>query len=660
MAHNKKILLDALKNLNNTKSVVKNSNLKEIPEMKKGGKFSSDIGATNRVFKKNALFKKNPLFKSKKKKSKGKTYDPLAPRSAAPMYFDNGGIVELDGYRFKKDASGNWTYESGAPVTDRGMIQRLTYEAKPIGSPVVQSAPKVSLQPRISSQERIQKINDLSKSPRLVDQEQATILAEEQRNVDIYNPEVTPEEKIKPKGLKDLRNLEWNINEKLGFPFERAHTAAAAATQDAGEEADNFRHPLAGRYVAEGIADATGNIPYISPALGFIGANLLGAGHEFMTLVNPGYKDVRSLLTRLSEAGEDVYNNYIGAKVGASDMTPEEKTNYLLYLSYNNKLPDGVVIEKDPKAKGPNNNVYFKKGPKDPGKYKSSYDDGGEYVELELNPEEIEEYKKGGYIVEDISVPSLNQMEEGGAPCPQGYVRVNGKCVPIHNTTHNKIKPYYTSNPNDPRIKAFNDSLDLYSQSTAHHKRLRDSNMIPHIMPNSELNKSQKKAISSAKIKPQYFVKSYRTSKTRSGFKSFSFPAYPSPRQEVIYKPKPKPKKQVTKKVEEKPVIKEQVILEEPMQMMPTLQPTRINSELQKFVEAREPGTGADVMPVYDDTDIEAGTPDPGGHWEDKFSRYIDWDGNSVGFNGIRFRKPGHGGDLIRKGRRHIYSLSKY
>ena len=845
MAHNKKILLDALKNLNNTKSVVKNSNLKEIPEMKKGGKFSSDIGATNRVFKKNSLFKKNPLFKSKKKKSKGKTYDPLAPRSAAPMYFDNGGIVELDGYRFKKDSSGNWTYESGAPVTDRGMIQRLTYEAKPIGSPVVQSAPKVSPQPRISSQERIQKINDLSKSPRLVDQEQATILAEEQRNVDIYNPEVTPEEKIKPKGLKDLRNLEWNINETLGFPFERAHTAAAAATEDAGEEVDNFRHPLAGRYVAEGIADATGNIPYISPALGFIGSNLLGAGHEFMTLVNPG-EDVRSLLTRLSEAGEDVYNNYIGAKVGASDMTPEEKTNYLLYLSYNNKLPDGVVIEKDPKAKGPNNNLYFKKGPKDPGKYKSSYDDGGEYVELELSPEEIEEYKKGGYIVEDISVPSLNQMEEGGAPCPQGYVRVNGKCVPIHNMVMRRVDPYYTSNPNDPRIKAFNDSLDLYRQSTINHKRLQNSNMIPHIMPNAELNKSQKKAISSAKIKPKYFVKGDRTSKTPSGFKSFSFPAYPSPRQEVIYKPKPKPKgggpgkgkKGKSKKIEPfvtsdpkeyalrnkafndslrlynayqmqdklmgpgsyivskkeapykwntqelkkgrkktydellkgyyaedfqsekdqfkrgydgltarkedqelikyykslgftdkdimyhsspdivsdkiraigtyndgtalspiykkpvqpvifksesevnqypteyKPVVnnipqtvpegKRIVGQEEVQQLDPktgkvttvinpiyeTIVPPTVNSELQKFVEEREPGTGADVMPVYDTDELPMyATPDRDAQWIGDTERYVDWDGNKIPYRLPRFRKPGHGGDLIRRGK---------
>ena len=37
------------------------------------------------------------------------------------------------------------------------------------------------------------------------------------------------------------------------------------------------------------------------------------------------------------------------------------------------------------------------------------------FMELELSPEEIEEYAKGGYIVEDISVPELNAYAEGGA-----------------------------------------------------------------------------------------------------------------------------------------------------------------------------------------------------------------------------------------------------
>ena len=38
-----------------------------------------------------------------------------------------------------------------------------------------------------------------------------------------------------------------------------------------------------------------------------------------------------------------------------------------------------------------------------------------EGIILDLSPEEIEEYRKGGYVIEDISVPSLNHMNEGGA-----------------------------------------------------------------------------------------------------------------------------------------------------------------------------------------------------------------------------------------------------
>jgi len=47
----------------------------------------------------------------------------------------------------------------------------------------------------------------------------------------------------------------------------------------------------------------------------------------------------------------------------------------------------------------------------------ANYQDGGDYIEADLTPEEIQEYAKGGYIVEDISIPSLNQKQVGG---PQG------------------------------------------------------------------------------------------------------------------------------------------------------------------------------------------------------------------------------------------------
>jgi hypothetical protein len=320
------------------------------------------------------LFAKNPLLKKRRKKAPG-IYDP-----SAKYKFPDGGIVQLDrapGSRFKKDKSGTWVYESGAPITDVFILQELNYgKGKPIGSPVVQGAPKVELKPYVTSGERIQKINDLQNSVKIADQQEANRLSQVQHHIDLYNPEVFEAERIKPEGLSDLQNWEWNVNEALNFPMERAHTAAAAATEDPGEEVDNLRHSLASNNTAESIINATGNIPYLSPAMGFIGSNLLGAGHEAMTLLNPDKKDNRSFLTRLQESGEDLYNNYVGSKVGASDMTPEEKTNYLLYLSGTNRLPDGIVMEGKPK-KGFSKNVYFKHSPTDPGKYKSSYAAGG-------------------------------------------------------------------------------------------------------------------------------------------------------------------------------------------------------------------------------------------------------------------------------------------
>jgi hypothetical protein len=55
------------------------------------------------------------------------------------------------------------------------------------------------------------------------------------------------------------------------------------------------------------------------------------------------------------------------------------------------------------------------------------------FMELELTPEEIEEYKKGGYIVEEVndpSIPKLGGFAKGGAQgCPQGTYWNGKKCV---------------------------------------------------------------------------------------------------------------------------------------------------------------------------------------------------------------------------------------
>lgn len=84
------------------------------------------------------------------------------------------------------------------------------------------------------------------------------------------------------------------------------------------------------------------------------------------------------------------------------------------------------LFKKNPLFKKPN----YKSKTYDP---QAMYFEDGGYVEVELTPEEIEQYRKGGYIVEDISVPELNTYAEGGATCPRGYVRdASGKCVPYN------------------------------------------------------------------------------------------------------------------------------------------------------------------------------------------------------------------------------------
>jgi hypothetical protein len=63
-------------------------------------------------------------------------------QDAKNQQYQDGGIVELNGNQYKKDSKGAWTFTSGAPVTDTMTLQKLNYgEGKPVGSPVVQSAP---------------------------------------------------------------------------------------------------------------------------------------------------------------------------------------------------------------------------------------------------------------------------------------------------------------------------------------------------------------------------------------------------------------------------------------------------------------------------------------------------------------------------------------
>lgn len=332
----------------------------EYPEMKRGGsrknkKYTRNIMATNKVFAENAIFKKP---------GKKQIYDPLAD-----LYEDGG---ETDDY-VDVDLTDEeiQAYRDGGYIVEDISVPQLTQAQKGI----ITKGPKPNLKKTIPIEKQIKK---LINSPRIDDQKKVEQLIYQQRMDDIYYPEdrlhTGNYNKKKP------TSLEKKIDAALGYPQFKGATAAGAVSPWEGP-IDNFRHPNAARYTAEAIKNKTGNIPYVSAALGYLGANALGIGHEAGTL----FKDGRDWSTKLREAGEDIYNNSVGAKVGASDMSSENKTDYLLYLSNNNLIPDGSV------AKNKKSNMYVKQSSKDKGSYKNKnkFAPGGV---VDLNPETMKKY----------------------------------------------------------------------------------------------------------------------------------------------------------------------------------------------------------------------------------------------------------------------------
>jgi hypothetical protein len=81
------------------------------------------------------------------------------------------------------------------------------------------------------------------------------------------------------------------------------------------------------------------------------------------------------------------------------------------------------------------------------------------FMELELSPEEIEEYAKGGYIVEDISVPSLNRKQLGGL-IKSGKNLLRGANIATLGTANTLAKNLAPVMINPARIPMFGAQID--------------------------------------------------------------------------------------------------------------------------------------------------------------------------------------------------------
>jgi hypothetical protein len=94
------------------------------------------------------------------------------------------------------------------------------------------------------------------------------------------------------------------------------------------------------------------------------------------------------------------------------------------------------------------------------------------FIEAELTDDEIEEYRKGGYIVEDISIPSLNTYQDGGVytfserPDSKYKKDSKGNWLVSNAGTKNKYVP--VKDPSGSRTKTLNkwaESQDLSNEA---------------------------------------------------------------------------------------------------------------------------------------------------------------------------------------------------
>lgn len=171
-------------------------------------------------------------------------------------------------------------------------------------------------------------------------------------------------------------SVEKKVNKLLGNPMSKAQAAAVGEswynphtkTWVQEDAVDNFRHPMAGRYTAEAISNKFPSwMKYtgLPQTAGFVGANALGVAHE---VLNPNRDPDYSWWDTVKEAGEDIYNNAVGATVGSLPFSSDKKTQILRQLSSENKLPDGY-------GKG---NMYFKKTLLKQGGWLDNYAGGGD------------------------------------------------------------------------------------------------------------------------------------------------------------------------------------------------------------------------------------------------------------------------------------------
>lgn len=156
-----------------------------------------------------------------------------------------------------------------------------------------------------------------------------------------------------------IKDAERDFNESLDYPMDRAKRAYFDELYDnprlAGDDMylDPYRHGMAGYYTADAMKKKMPDwMPEsVANKLAIAGSTIAGVGHEF---ASPSTERM-GLVDALTEAGQDAYNNYVGAKMIEDVLFDREAKQLMLdKIKREETYPGVVVSDTEPYAKRDN------------------------------------------------------------------------------------------------------------------------------------------------------------------------------------------------------------------------------------------------------------------------------------------------------------------
>ena len=437
----------------------------EYPQMKKGGtpkslvkmpkpskkglaskKFSRSLEATNKLFTENYLF-------AKPKSRKRKVFDPNA------AYYQEGGISTQEAIDDANNAMMKarlaYAYMHGNPAAQRMVVapdQPYVFDDGDTGTHFMASMDNYAV-PLIQDVNGQLMLGDFgpesAEAMRFDNPDDAQYFAE-------HYKEVTPDPSYRK---------EYQIGGAAASPFDLDPKTMKRYLADLKNQENNIKKGYrSGKWY-----------PHPSPEGGL---DTIAYGHKLTSRNSPYYQGIsdeqaEALLLKDVLQNQALAKKQVDAKFGEGtfDSLPQDRQMLLVDYQYNlgtlAEFPKFVkaVVEGDTKTMIAEHTRY---GGKDPLTRRNQWTlnvidnltqpipekpsngvtiplanvpdatnvvlpqiEGGPEgaIELELSPEEIEQYQMGGYIVEDVDATN-----EVARPCPPGYIfdPKAGRCVPEH------------------------------------------------------------------------------------------------------------------------------------------------------------------------------------------------------------------------------------